>query len=130
MLWSFESASLSPDGTEIEIEAFGIPDSTCWEFDHVTTDVDGDNLVVSLVYLGPESGQFCNIPCPLGTGTVTVPFDPPRGAKLNIIKNPATEPHCAETLHQSCVRSSDRNIAFRVSKLRLDIEISLLVTIK
>lgn len=97
-MWSFESASLSPDGTELEIEAFGIPDSTCWEFDHVETDVDGDNLVVSLVYLAPETDQFCNIPCPLSTEMLTVPLDTTRDVELNIVKNPATEPHCAETL--------------------------------
>lgn len=98
MLWSFESASLSPSGNEIVLEVFRAPDPACWEFDHLETDVDGDDLIVSLVYLGPEAGQFCEIPCPLSTETVTLPLDTARDVALNMVKDPATEPHCAETL--------------------------------
>ena len=97
-MWSFESAVMSTDGSSIEIEAFGIPDSSCFEFDRVETAVSGDDLIVSLVYLGPEEGQSCIIPCPLGTGTLVLPLETPRDPSLQVVKDPATEPHCSESL--------------------------------
>ena len=98
ILWSFESAELSDDGSAIEIDAYGIPDPFCNEFDRVETVVSGDDLVVSLFYLGPEAGQFCATPCPMGTEKLVVPLDTPRDPSLHIVKDPATEPHCAETM--------------------------------
>jgi len=98
VLWSFESAVVSPDGSSIEIEVFGVPDVTCFEFDRVETAESGDDLIVSLFYLGPEEGQFCSIPCPLGTGTLVLPLETPRDPTLQVVKDPATEPHCSESL--------------------------------
>lgn len=99
ILWSFESASISADGSSIEIDAYLPPDPSCHEFDHVEVKPVGDELVVSLFYLGPgEEEVFCIIPCPLGTERLEVSLDEPQDPDLAIVKNPDTEPHCSETL--------------------------------
>ncbi len=100
ILWSFESARLSPDGSALEIDVYGSPDETCWEYDHVETEVVDGELLVSLYYLGPTTSpeQFCVIPCPLGTATTVVELESPVDPSLVVVKNPETEPHCSESI--------------------------------
>ena len=89
-----ESASLSPDRASIGIAAYGIPDRDCWEHDCVETKVSGDDLIVSLFYLRPEAGQFCNIPrsCPAFTSQHCFGFDDQkRGASSHVIESAAEE---------------------------------------
>jgi len=95
-LWPYQSASLSEDGSEIEIDVYRVSDPSCWEFDRVETEVSGNDLVVSLFYLGPPPGGFCNIPCPLGTDKLIVSLDVPRDPGLSVVKNPDTRTHCSE----------------------------------
>jgi hypothetical protein len=45
ILWSFESARLSADGSSIEIDAFAPPDPACFEYNHIETAVVGVELV-------------------------------------------------------------------------------------
>lgn len=98
VLWAFEGGAISADGKSIELDAYGIHDPSCIEFDRVVTAVSGDELVVSLFYLGPTEGQFCNIPCPLDTERLVIPLDSLRDPGLTVVKNPDTGEHCSERL--------------------------------
>lgn len=98
ILWSFEQASISGDGASIVIDAYLPPDPNCYEFDRVAVEPVGEELVVSLFYLGPGDEQFCIIPCPLGTERLDLPLGEPQNPDLAIVKHPDTEPHCSETL--------------------------------
>lgn len=97
-LWAFEGGSISEDGSSIVLNAYANPDESCFEFDRVETEVEGDELIVSLYQLGPTEGQFCNLMCPLGTERIAVPLDESVDPSLTIAKNPATGEHCSESL--------------------------------
>jgi hypothetical protein len=97
VLWSFESGRLSADGTELKLDVFHVPDPACYEYNNIETEVVGDQLVVSLYYLGPTPGQYCSAPCPLDTSTGLWTLESPVDPSLEVVENPATEPHCAET---------------------------------
>ncbi len=97
-LWAFDGGAVSADGMSVELDVYGIPDPSCVEFDRIESEMDGDELVVSLYYLGPEEGQFCNIPCPLGTTRQSFALDTERAPGSTVAKNPETAQHCSESL--------------------------------
>lgn len=97
-LWAFDGGVVSADGNSVELDVYGVPDSSCFEFDRVESEIVDRELVVSLYYLGPKEGQFCNIPCPLGSKRVSFPLDTAREPGTPVAVDPDTGQHCSQDL--------------------------------
>ncbi len=96
-LWPFQEASISPDGTSLEVLPYARPDTRCYEYDHIDTRVQDSTLVVSLYYQR-TSQEFCQIPCPLGVESPHLAsLDPPVSPSLVPVRDPATPEHCSES---------------------------------
>jgi hypothetical protein len=95
-LWPFEKASITPDGSSVQVSAFLPGDPGCHVFDHIDTEVEGDALVISLYYRRTDQ-RSCILPCPFGTVVHEAELDPPVSPSLTPVRNPATPRHCSES---------------------------------
>ena len=96
VIYSFVDGQVSSDGSRLTIEAY--PERSCYEFLRADTVESGENLVVSLVYLGPEPDQFCELSCPIGREQLEVDLNPSVDPALNVVDDPEAEPTCTERL--------------------------------
>lgn len=94
VIYSFVDGELSSDGSRLTIEAY--PERSCYEFLRADTVARGESLVVSLVYLGPEPDQFCELSCPIGREQIEVDLNPAVDPALNVVDDPEAELTCTE----------------------------------